>query len=135
VAQRFYTNQEQQIVSLRLFEMDTTENKITELQMLEQNMQTFLMEKQAIQGQQIEVENALEEITKTSGKVYKILGSVMVASNKEDLKSDLESKKEVLALKIKTLEKQETKIRERAQKLQADVLEKIKKDGENKNGQ
>ena len=115
--------------------MDTTENKITELQMLEQNMQTFLMEKQAIQGQQIEVENALEEITKTSGKVYKILGSVMVASNKEDLKSDLESKKEVLALKIKTLEKQETKIRERAQKLQADVLEKIKKDGENKNGQ
>ena len=41
------------------------ENKIAQLQMIEQNIQNVLMQKQTFQSQLIEVENALEEIEKS----------------------------------------------------------------------
>ena len=90
------------------------------------------MQKQAVQAQQIEVENALDELSKSQGKVYKILGPIMVGAKKEEVQSDLESKKEVLVLKLKNLDKQESQIREKAQKIQAEVLEQMKKDEEMK---
>ncbi|HZX12567.1 MAG TPA: prefoldin subunit beta [Candidatus Nanoarchaeia archaeon] len=105
-----------------------TEKKIADLQALEQNMQNFLMQRQTIQAQQMEVENALEELGKAEGGVYRILGPIMVAAKKEELKKELESKREVLALRVKSVEKQESQIREKAQKTQAEVLAKIQKE-------
>ncbi|MFA4886578.1 MAG: prefoldin subunit beta [Candidatus Nanoarchaeia archaeon] len=110
-------------------ENEETQKQIAQLQMLEQNMQSFLMQKQSIQAQQVEVENALDELGKSSGEVYRIVGPLMMAAKKDVLKSDLESKKEVLALKLKNVDKQETQLREKAQKIQAEVLEQIKKEG------
>src|SRR3989344_2199122 len=106
----------------------STEKKIADLQALEQNMQNFLMQRQTIQAQQMEVENALEELGKAEGGVYRILGPIMVAAKKEELKKELESKREVLALRVKSVEKQESQIREKAQKAQAEVLAKIQKE-------
>lgn len=107
-----------------------TENKIAQLQMLEQNAQNITMQKQTLQAQLIEVNNAKEEVEKSKGLVYKIIGSVMVSSNKEDVKKDLDSKKEVLDLKIKSIEKQENQLREKASKMQEEVLSEINKKGE-----
>ncbi len=104
---------------------EETQKKIGQLQLLEQNLQTFLMQRQSFQSQLIEVESALDEIGKTD-TAYKIVGNIMVAVKKEDLKKDLESKKEMLALKIKTLEKQEEKIKEKASQTQKEVMEKMK---------
>lgn len=102
-----------------------TEQKIAQLQLMEQNLQSFLMQRQQFQSQLIEVESALKEI-ETSKEAYKIVGNIMVNASKEDLKKDLEEKKGILELRIKTLEKQETQIKEKASKTQAEVLEKIK---------
>lgn len=109
------------------------ENKIAQLQMLEQNIQNFLMQKQTFQSQLMEVDNASEEIEKAQGKTYKIIGSIMIAEDKESLKKDLDSKKEFLSLKIKAVEKQENQLKEKAAKLQSEVLEhlKDKEHGEN----
>ena len=104
---------------------DETQEKIQKLQLLEQNMQQFLMQKQQFQAQLVEIDSALGEVDKTEN-AYKIVGNIMVASNKEDLKKDLQSKKEVAELRLKTLEKQEGQIKEKAEKLQAEVLKKIK---------
>lgn len=109
-----------------------TEKKIAQLQILEQNMQSFLMQKQTVQTQQIEIDNALEELNKSEGTTYKIVGPVMFASKKDELVKELESKKEVLALKVKSLDKQESQIREKAQKIQAEVLAQIQKEEEKK---
>ncbi|MBI5391382.1 prefoldin subunit beta [Candidatus Woesearchaeota archaeon] len=100
----------------------TSERGIEQLQLLEQNIQNLLLQKQQIQSQQVEVENALEEVQKAKGNVYRIVGNVMVAGDKEEIKKELESKKEVVLLKLKTYEKQETQLRERASKLQEEVL-------------
>ena len=103
-----------------------TEQKISQLQLFEQSLQNLLMQKQQFQSQLVEVESALKELG-DSEESYKIVGNIMVSAKKEDLKKDLESKKETLSIRVKTLEKQEGSIKEKAEKLQSEVMEKMKK--------
>lgn len=102
-----------------------TEDKIREMQMIEQSLQNVLVQKQSFQAQLIELESALEELEKSS-EHYKMVGSIMVKSEKESLKKDLNSKKEMLELRIKNLEKQETQFKDSATKLQAELLKELK---------
>ena len=104
-----------------------TEQKIGQLQMFEQSLQNFLGQKQQFQVQLVEVESALSELDNTD-KAYKIVGNIMVETDKNELKSELQSKKEMLELRIRTMEKQETQVRERASKLQSEILKNIKKE-------
>ena len=104
-----------------------TEQKIGQLQMYEQSMQGFLGQKQQFQVQLVEIESALSELQNTS-KAYKIVGNIMVEADKDELKADLQSKKEMLELRIKTMERQEAQVREKASKLQSEILNKIKKE-------
>jgi len=104
-----------------------TEQKINQLQMFEQSLQNFLLQKQQFQVQLVEVDSALNELNGTE-KAYKIIGNIMVESDKNELKAELQSKKEMLELRIKTMEKQEIQIREKAGKLQSEVLNKMKKE-------
>ena len=104
-----------------------TEQKIGQLQMFEQSLQSFLGQKQQFQVQLVEIESALSELDNTD-KAYKIVGNIMVESDKNELKSDLQSKREMLELRIKTMEKQEAQVREKASKLQSEILKKIKKE-------
>ena len=101
--------------------------KWIQLQMLEQSMQNMMMQKQQFQLQQVEIESALKELEKVD-EAYKIIGNIMVLSKKEDLKSDLSSKKEVIELRIKSMEKQEDQLREKASKLQSEVLKEMEQD-------
>lgn len=102
-----------------------TEDKIREMQMIEQSLQNVLIQKQSFQAQLIELESALEELEKSS-EHYKIVGSIMVKSEKESLKKDLNSKKEMLELRIKNLEKQEIQFKDTATNLQAELLKELK---------
>lgn len=104
-----------------------TQEKISQLQMFEQSLQTFLGQRQQFQIQLVEVESALKEL-ETTNKAYKIVGNIMVEAEKEELQNELKSKREMLELRIKTMEKQESQVRERASKLQAEILNKIKKE-------
>ena len=104
-----------------------TETKLNQLQMLEQSMQNLLMQKQQFQLQQVEIESALKELEKVN-EAYKIVGNIMVLSKKDDLKADLASKKEIVELRIKNMEKQENQLREKASKLQNEVLKGMSKD-------
>jgi len=103
------------------------EKKLNQLQLLEQSMQNLLMQKQQFQLQQVEIESALKELEKVN-EAYKIIGNIMVLSKKNDLKEDLTSKKEIVELRIKNMEKQENQLREKASKLQNEVLKGMSKD-------
>ena len=110
---------------LSKMESEETQKKIAQLQSLEQNLQNFLMQKQTFQSQLVEIDNAIDEVEKSSGSVFKIIGSVMVSSKKDDVKKDLQDKKEVVSLRVSNLEKQEEKIKEKASKLQKEVLSEV----------
>jgi len=104
------------------------QEKINQIQLLQQNMQNFAMQRQQFQVQQTELESALAEIDKTA-QTYRIIGSIMVLTDKEQLKKELDEKKQMLTVRINSIEKQEAKIREKAESLQKDVLAEL----ENKN--
>ena len=104
-----------------------TEQKISQLQMFEQSLQNFLGQKQQFQVQLVEIESALAELERTD-KAYKIIGNIMAESDKKELISDLQSKKEMLELRIMTMDKQEMQVRDKASKLQSDILRTIKKE-------
>ena len=52
----------------------------------------------------------------------------MLPKKKEDLKKELSSKKEIINIRIKNLEKEESKTREKATALQKEVIGEIEND-------
>ena len=100
------------------------QEKINKLSMMEQSLQSFLAQKQTFQSQLLEIDSALEELKKTT-QAYKIVGNVMVFSDKESLINDLTQKKETTELRIKTIEKQELKMREKTSELQSEVMKEM----------
>lgn len=103
------------------------EQKISQLQLLEQNLQNLLLQRQQFQAQLSELDSALKELKDTK-QSYKIIGNIMVDSSKEDLEDDLGKKKKVIELRITSLEKQEGSIKEKQEKIQKEVLSNIKKE-------
>jgi len=97
---------------------------MAKLQHVEHSMQQLLGQKQTIHAQQMELNNALEELEKTKGPTYKILGGIMVAKEKKDIEKELKEKKEMTIIRIKSIEKQEEKLKEQMEKLQEETLNK-----------
>ncbi len=100
------------------------QEKINKLSTMEHSLQQFLAQKQQFQAQLMELTSALEELGKTD-KAYKIIGNVMVDTNKDNLVKDLGEKKEMLDIRIKNLEKQEEKMRTRTAELQSEVMKEM----------
>ncbi len=102
------------------------EEKIGKLQLFEQNLQQLNLQRQQFQTQLIELESALKELASTK-KAYKIIGGIMVASDKEELEKELKDKKEMFGIRINSIEKQELQLKDRAQTLRDEVVAGLKK--------
>lgn len=80
--------------------------------MQNQQLQSVMMQKQALIIQSKEIEKALEEISREdSEEIYRSVGPILVKADKEKVKKDLEEQKEEMELKIKSLEKQEARLK------------------------
>ena len=90
-------------------------------------LQSILMQKQAFQLELNEVENAAEELTKSSEEVYKIAGNIMLKYSKQKLTEELKQKKDLISLRLKSLDSQEKSITENTDSLRKRVLSKLKK--------
>ncbi|MBI2176262.1 prefoldin subunit beta [Candidatus Woesearchaeota archaeon] len=100
---------------------EQVQEKVRQLQMLEQALQQLLMQKQTFQLQLLETESALKEL-QGKEEAYKIVGNVMILARKEELEKELKEKKETTELRISSLEKQEARTREKASALQKEVI-------------
>ncbi|MBD3259355.1 prefoldin subunit beta [Candidatus Woesearchaeota archaeon] len=103
-----------------------TQNKIQQLQILEQSVQNLNVQKQQFQMQLTEIESALEEI-KGKDSAYKIVGNVMISKKVKDIEEDLNSRKELITVRINSLENQEKKVKEKISAMQKDVMQALKK--------
>ncbi len=101
------------------------QNKISKVQILEQRLQSYVMQKQTFQGQLLEVENALGEIG-GSNEIFKIVGNIMMKVEKEKISKELKDKKEILDKKIADIDKQEAKIKEEVLPLQEELMSSFK---------
>ena len=104
-----------------------TQEKITKLQMMEQNLQNLLAQRQQFTTQLAEIEGAVKELA-TKEPVYKLVGNILVKSEPEALKAELSQKKELVELRIKSLEKQENQMRDRSAQLKEEVMKTINKE-------
>ncbi|MEK6847692.1 MAG: prefoldin subunit [Nanoarchaeota archaeon] len=103
-------------------EENTKEKKIQELQILEQNLQNMLLQKQAFQIELRETQAALKELEKSGEEVFKIIGQLMIKTDKKEMKEELFNKEKIIGLRIKSFEKQENTLSEKLDRLQKEVL-------------
>lgn len=102
------------------------EEKVKELQILEQNLSNLNFQKQTFQFELNEINSAFEELEKSDESVFKIVGNIMIKTEKDKLKKELEEKKDIIGLRIRNIEKQEKALRARVEELRKEVLNKLK---------
>lgn len=103
--------------------MDNTEKERAthNLQILEQNLQNILLQKQAFQMELHETQSAIKEIEKSGEEVFKIIGQLMIKSEKQSILSELINKERLINLRIINFEKQEKTFSEKIESLQKEA--------------
>ncbi len=86
--------------------MENKDEKIQEMQILDQNLQNLILQRQAFEMELSETEAAAREIEK-SNEVFKLIGELMIKKDKEKVKEELSTKEKILSMRIKSIEKQE----------------------------
>lgn len=84
-----------------------TEQKIEQLQEIEQKLQAFSIQRQSFEASLIEIEQALSEMKKSADTVYKIAGQVMFVADKLKLEKELSEKKRIFSARIDAISHQE----------------------------
>ncbi|MEM0097490.1 MAG: prefoldin subunit beta [Conexivisphaerales archaeon] len=104
------------------------QEELTRYDQLQQTLQALLTQKQQVDLELADTERAIEELTKEndSVQVYKISGSIMIRSTKQDLLKELGERKELANTRRTILSKQEEKVRQSLQEVQARVNQALK---------
>jgi len=96
------------------------QQRLLRLQQLQQTLQGVLTQKQQLELELTEVEQALSELEKLTDTavIYKSVGSLLVKSEKAKVTTELNEQKELLNMRINVLGKQEERLRTQVKDLQ-----------------
>ena len=106
--------------------MDKKTSDLEEMQIVEQRLNSILMQKQSFQIEFSENQSALREIEISDGDVFKVIGQLMVKTDRKKLKDELSGKEKILDMRIKAIEKQESSLMEKLERLREGVLKSIR---------
>ena len=105
---------------------EETKKQIQDLQVLEQNFQQLLMQKNAFSMESNETELIIKEVEKTEGEVSRIIGGqVVIKSTKETILEEMKKKKDLIDARMKTIVDQEKEFSDNIQKIREEVMKKI----------
>lgn len=96
------------------------QERLLRLQQLQQTLQTVLTQKQQLELELLEIDQALGELEKISddAKVYKSVGSLLIKTEKARVTDELKERKELVNIRISVLGKQEERLRSQVKDLQ-----------------
>lgn len=96
------------------------QERLLRLQQLQQTLQSVLAQKQQVELELTEIEQALSELQKTADDtvIYKAIGSLLVKAEKAKVTADLNERKELLNMRVGVLGKQEERLRGQLRDLQ-----------------
>ena len=96
------------------------QQRLLRLQQLQQTLQGIIAQKQQLELQLNEVEQALSELEKMNetAVIYKSIGAILVKSQKSTVMEELKERKELLKMRVNVLAKQDDRIRTQAKDLQ-----------------
>ena len=97
------------------------QERLLRLQQVQQGLQSVLAQKQQLELELTETEQAINELTKMDDKaiIYKSIGSLLVKAEKTNVTTELTERKELLNTRIGVLGKQEERLRAQAKDLQS----------------
>jgi prefoldin beta subunit len=105
------------------------QDDIIKFQQTQQQIQILLMQKQNIQMQGAEIEGAMKELEKAKEKdAFEVIGNIMVKKPKKEIMDSLKEKKELMDLRMSTIDKQAEKLNEKAVELQKKLASNIKQE-------
>lgn len=89
------------------------QERLLRLQQLQQTLQSVLGQKQQVEMELMEIDQALNELQKLAedAVIYKAAGSLLVKSEKTRVTTDLNERKELLKTRVTVLGKQEERLR------------------------
>jgi prefoldin beta subunit len=105
------------------------QNQIVQFQQLQQQLQLVAQQKQHISMQLDEVQTTIEAVgkVKVGEEVFKNVGSLLIkVTDLGEAKKDLKEKKETLEIKIKSLDRQESSLKDRYLTLQQDLTKALR---------
>ena len=96
------------------------QERLLRLQQLQQTLQSVLAQKQQVEIELTEIEQALSELQKMTDNavIYKAIGSLLVKVEKSKITADLNERKELLNTRATVLGKQEERLRPQIKDLQ-----------------
>ena len=96
------------------------QQRLLRLQQLQQTLQAVLTQKQQLELEFTEVEQALSELEKLtdSATIYKSIGSLLVKAKKGKVTIELNERKDLLNMRTNVLGKQEERLRTQVKDLQ-----------------
>lgn len=96
------------------------QERLLRFQQLQQTLQSVLAQKQQVELELTEIEQALSELQKVTDEaiIYKAIGSLLVKTDKAKVTADLNERKELLNMRVTVLGKQEERLRSQMKDLQ-----------------
>jgi prefoldin beta subunit len=96
------------------------QNQVAQLQQLQQQAQALAVQRSQLELALNEANQTLVELDKLDEKavIFKTVGTILVRSNKDEVKAELTEKKETNDVRLKSLERQEERVQTRFQQLQ-----------------
>jgi len=96
------------------------QERLLRLQQLQQTLQSVLGQKQQVELEQMEINQALEELQNLTDDavIYKATGSLLIKSEKTKVTTELNERKELLNTRVTVLGKQEERVRAQLKDIQ-----------------
>ncbi len=97
------------------------QEKLQQAQRLQAELESIVAQRYQLEISLKEVEKSLEELAKIDENtpIYKSVGSILVkARGKEEVKKELEEKKDLLEIRIKALKKQQELLQKKYEEIQ-----------------
>lgn len=101
---------------------------VAKLQQLQQQHQALLLQKQSLELELNEIEAAIKELEKSiDSEIYEIVSNVMIKKDRDSVLSSLKERKEIINLRVSSIDKQITSIASKLNEIQSKIVEKMKK--------
>jgi prefoldin beta subunit len=97
---------------------DEQQQLIQSAAMLQQQLQIAMSKREAVGIQKLEIKKAIDELEASKqGDVYKIAGPIIIKTQRVSILKDLKGRDEELDVRLKSLEKEEKRIKLRIEEL------------------
>ncbi|RLE98034.1 MAG: prefoldin subunit beta [Thermoprotei archaeon] len=106
---------------------ETLRAEVKKYQDIVERLRLIALNKQQIQAQLGEINNALRELDKAGegAAVYKVVGTVMISRKRDDVIRELNDLRETLEVRLKALEKQEDLLKKQLNQLEKKLARKL----------